>query len=325
MAKPRVFVSSTYYDLKHIRRSVEQFIESLGYEAAVFESGDIPFSHDTPLDDSCNREVGLCHILVLIIGGRYGSPASGESRKLSISDKEKQYEHYNSITRNEYLRAREQDIPIYIFVEKGVLAEFQTFRHNRDKEIRYAHVDSVNIFKLLEDILSQPRNNFVREFATADDITSWLRDQWAGLLSHFITQRRDGATVGQIRGQIESLTSVVQALKTYSEQVLRNVSKDQDESEQIIAKVHKDLKSRHIFNSLNHVRSLANLMDFGLEREVVIAALTKAESYVELDELLDLAMQAKGWEAMSLLDNFLMDRDAIDDVREASGLPPLKI
>jgi hypothetical protein len=32
MAKPRVFVSSTYYDLKHLRSAIEAFIDSLGYE-----------------------------------------------------------------------------------------------------------------------------------------------------------------------------------------------------------------------------------------------------------------------------------------------------
>lgn len=32
MAKPRIFVSSTYYDLKHIRSSPENVIESSGYE-----------------------------------------------------------------------------------------------------------------------------------------------------------------------------------------------------------------------------------------------------------------------------------------------------
>ena len=42
MAKPRVFVSSTYYDLKHIRDRPEAFIESFGYEPVLFESGDIP-------------------------------------------------------------------------------------------------------------------------------------------------------------------------------------------------------------------------------------------------------------------------------------------
>jgi hypothetical protein len=39
MAKPRVFVISTYYDLKHIRNSLEAFIESLGYDPVLFESG----------------------------------------------------------------------------------------------------------------------------------------------------------------------------------------------------------------------------------------------------------------------------------------------
>src|SRR5438270_9251216 len=32
MARPRVFVSSTYYDLRHIRGSLEVFIGSLGYD-----------------------------------------------------------------------------------------------------------------------------------------------------------------------------------------------------------------------------------------------------------------------------------------------------
>ena len=70
MAKPRVFVSSTYYDLRHVRQGIESFIEGLGFEAVLFESGDIPFSHEQPLDESCYQEISKCHILVLIIGGK---------------------------------------------------------------------------------------------------------------------------------------------------------------------------------------------------------------------------------------------------------------
>ncbi len=43
MARPKVFVSSTYYGLRHIRNSLETFIENMGYEGVLFESGDIPF------------------------------------------------------------------------------------------------------------------------------------------------------------------------------------------------------------------------------------------------------------------------------------------
>jgi hypothetical protein len=49
MAKPRVFVSSTYYDLRHIRASLETFIHSLGYEPVLSEKGNIAYVPDIPL------------------------------------------------------------------------------------------------------------------------------------------------------------------------------------------------------------------------------------------------------------------------------------
>jgi hypothetical protein len=41
MARPRIFISSTYYDLKYIRASLDLFIESLGFEPVLSEKGDI--------------------------------------------------------------------------------------------------------------------------------------------------------------------------------------------------------------------------------------------------------------------------------------------
>jgi hypothetical protein len=76
MAKPRIFVSSTYYDLRHLRSSLENFIESFGFEAILSEKGDIAYLPDTPLDESCYREARSADTFVLIIGGRYGSEAS---------------------------------------------------------------------------------------------------------------------------------------------------------------------------------------------------------------------------------------------------------
>ncbi|RYD51203.1 MAG: DUF4062 domain-containing protein [Sphingobacteriales bacterium] len=53
MARPRVFISSTFYDLKHIRSSLETFVHSLGYDAVLFEKGLVAYNPDTPLDESC--------------------------------------------------------------------------------------------------------------------------------------------------------------------------------------------------------------------------------------------------------------------------------
>lgn len=64
--KPRIFVSSTYYDLKHIRNNVERFVNQYGFEPVLFESGNVFFEHDKDLDISCYNEVKLCHMMVLI-------------------------------------------------------------------------------------------------------------------------------------------------------------------------------------------------------------------------------------------------------------------
>jgi hypothetical protein len=46
MAWPRVFVSSTYYDLKHIRASLSSVIDTLGYES-VFSEKEVLRMHTT--------------------------------------------------------------------------------------------------------------------------------------------------------------------------------------------------------------------------------------------------------------------------------------
>lgn len=46
MAAPRAFISSIYYDLRHVREDVGNFIKSLGYEPVIHEHGDIAFISD---------------------------------------------------------------------------------------------------------------------------------------------------------------------------------------------------------------------------------------------------------------------------------------
>ena len=68
MAKPKVFVSSTYYDLRHIRAVLEAFIKQFGYDPVLFEKGAIPFQHDKTLEDNCLNEIEACDMLILIRG-----------------------------------------------------------------------------------------------------------------------------------------------------------------------------------------------------------------------------------------------------------------
>lgn len=251
MAKPRIFVSSTYYDLKHVRRQVESFIKSLNYESVLFENGDIPFHHVQPLDISCYDEVASCDIFILVIGGRYGSEESTSDKTPAAKANDSMYEFYNSITKREYSQAREKNIPIYIFVEKGVLSEYETFKKNRENtSINYAHVDSINIFKLLDEIFAQRSNNLLRAFETIEDIITWLKDQWAGLFADFLRKRSTDAQLANLQEQIGELKAISEALLVYNKALIN--SSDIKEKMEIISS--EDLKLR-FSNLLLHINS----------------------------------------------------------------------
>jgi len=223
MAKPRIFISSTYYDLKYIRSSMENFIIEMGYEPILFESGDIPFKHDLTLDESCYKEIENAHMQVLIIGGRYGSAKSDEVVKSGVNE-EKMYLFFNSITKIEYKTAIEKGIPIYVFVEKQVFAEYETFKNNRENNtIKYAHVDSINIFKLIDEILSQKTGNYIKSFEKFEDISTWLREQWAGLFADYLKNNRTKIEIKALSSKINELGSITGALKEYTEAIMRKI------------------------------------------------------------------------------------------------------
>ncbi|WP_348257499.1 hypothetical protein, partial [Salmonella enterica] len=64
------------------------------------------------------------------------------------------YEQYVSITRKEHETATMAGIPSFVFIDKNVYAEYQTYKKNKkifeDKIVfNFAHVDDINIFKFI--------------------------------------------------------------------------------------------------------------------------------------------------------------------------------
>ena len=62
MAKPRVFISSTFYDLKQIRADLDNFILGLGYDVVRNEEGGIPYGTNFKLEDYCYKEISRIFI-----------------------------------------------------------------------------------------------------------------------------------------------------------------------------------------------------------------------------------------------------------------------
>lgn len=260
MARPRVFVSSTYYDLRHLRSSIENFIDQLGYEPVLSEKDSIAYLPDAPLDESCYREARNCDIFVLIVGGRYGSSISAEKKpKVSTPTF---FERYESITRREYESAAERDIPTYILMDAAVDAEYQTYLKNKENtSISYAHVDSVNIFHFIESIRERQKNNPIKLFSRYSEIESWLREQWAGTFRELIQRMSSTSRIQDIDSKVAALTETAETLKRYLEQVVAKVSPEKDEAIRLIKEENarlKEAKKEAEFRVYPYVQHLAS-------------------------------------------------------------------
>ena len=321
MAKPRIFISSTFYDLKQVRSSLEVFIRDLGFDSVLSEKGNIAYSPDVPLDESCYREAEACDVFVLIIGGRYGSEVSSESE----SDNKGFYERYESITRKEYESALKRDIPTYVLIEKSVYAEYETFKRNRDNEtIKYAYVDSVNIFAFIDYVLSRPRNSPVYHFELSSEIESWLREQWAGLFRELIKSRADRAQISSLTDQVAELNNISTTLKRYLEEVVARVGKDQ--AKEIINQEQARLSETREVNELKKLRPISDLEDYDVPFNTARAIFTESTDAEDFARRLEEAT-AGNIRARTLMEYWRDPEWAktMNEVRHALGLSPLEI
>lgn len=229
MPRPRVFVSSTHHDLRDLRASLDKFIGSLGFDAVLSEKGNIVYGHDRALDESCYREAENADILVLLIGGRYGSQRVAGLR----IDEPDFYQRYDSITKGEYERARARGVPTYVAIDKAVLSELDVYRLNRgNTAIRYAHAASINVFDLIESVMSEPDVSIL-PFDKPDEVESLLREQWAGHYRELLHRQSELSRLSDLKAQVATLQGVSATLKTYMEAVLRH--SDPDASKTLIA------------------------------------------------------------------------------------------
>ncbi len=228
MAKPKLFLSSTFYDLRQIRTDLDLFVENLGYDIIRNEEGDIPYGKDEALEEYCYKEIKGIDILISIIGGRYGT----ESKRGN-----------NSISQLELKTALKENKQVYIFIEKNVLSEYETYMLNKDREISYRFVDDKRIYNFIEEIKSLPNNNNIKGFETASDISKYLKEQFAGLFQRFLEEQTRIKEVSLIQN-LEKTAQTLNKLVNF----LSDENKDKDyEINKILMINHpftEDLKSK---------------------------------------------------------------------------------
>lgn len=230
MPSPRVFVSSTAYDLGSVRESIRSLIRLIGYEPVLSEYSDILYDPRHHTHTSCVKEVESADIIVLIIGSRFGGAGIAEARGLVDFDKLKSHSTASeliaageglSITQLEVLHALNCGVPLFTFVERQVLHDHLVFQKNRGREAADSIIfpsiqdqkSAKYIFEFIDFLRLAGSNNAVLSFSSLSDIESQLKAQWAMYFQRLLgEERRQSASddrLDKFTAELEDLKSAV--------------------------------------------------------------------------------------------------------------------
>lgn len=171
MAVPRVFISSTFYDLKQVRFNIGDFIKNLGYEAVMHERSGVAYTQNEPLEQDCYHELASCDIVVCVIGNHFGSRSAGNEL---------------SITMNEIQTAIKNRKKVYIFIAKDVYIENRTYEYNKENgSFKSAYTDNLKIHEFISELKNNNRV-LIESFDTTDEIINTLKLQFAGLFQNLL-------------------------------------------------------------------------------------------------------------------------------------------
>jgi hypothetical protein len=196
-SKPKVFISSTIYDLRDLRSSLKYWLEEIGCEVFLSDHSDFPVNPNENSYQSCLETIDNCDYFILLIGDRVGGWYD-EKQKISITQQE--YRHANekfkkdgsikiiSFVRKEIWDIREDRKGLEKYLEE----EYITTLSSNDKKAISNHPskkvqEAEFIFNFLKEVgkteaMKQaikngtplPQGNWIYQFSNFRDIISAL-------------------------------------------------------------------------------------------------------------------------------------------------------
>lgn len=253
MAIPKIFVSSTCYDLQEIRLNLKNYITEFGCDSILSEFGDIFYDPAAHVQDACVDAIKQSDLFILIIGDSYGSTYYGNQISHDVPD---------SITLQEFKKALSLKIPKMIFINKFVNYDYKNYRRfleekyteyysknevteerkesinssikkDLDRKYHFAKKSYKYVFHFLDSINELNLNNSYFEFENSEDIKFNIKKQFAGYLYNALkhTQEKlidkigvEKKTLDKLEQFEKVLTSLADSLKDSNQQQAINLS-----------------------------------------------------------------------------------------------------
>lgn len=211
MANLRVFVSSTYYDLLHVRNDLFDFIKSMGYEPVMHDKGGVPYTQETTIEQACYDELSMCDIVICVIGNRYGADSSVGNY---------------SITLEELQQAIKAKKKVYTYILKDVYTENRIYEKNITKSnFEPAYVDDIRIHEFISKFKVMVKKSPIHPFESVNEIITNLKAQFSGLFQHLLA-KESAATE----------TKTYYDLKEISEEIKFQVASMQEQNDSFFRK-----------------------------------------------------------------------------------------
>lgn len=169
MAKPRIFISSTCFDLIDIRSELTSFLETYNFEVLNSQLHNFGVSPELHSHTACLEQVNNADYFIVIIGKRRGGTFIGSEQ---------------SITNEEYKLAVKRGIPIMVFVDKAIDNNLVLYKKNPAMDFS-SMIDDKRIFHFVEYIKSSSANNWVFQYENINDIKNVIKSQYSYYLLLF--------------------------------------------------------------------------------------------------------------------------------------------
>lgn len=305
MAVPRVFVSSTYYDLKPYRSSIADFITGLGYEPIMHERSGVAYTQTQSLEADCYHELASCDIVVCIIGNHFGSKAT---------------ESELSITMEELKTAIKNKKKIYVFVANDVFIENKTYRLNKDSgNFKSAYTDNVKIHEYIAELLDSTKNHVIMPFDTTEQIIDVLKGQFAGLFQNLLAREAsitEAKTAYDLQETAEEVKALVAEFRAEKEEFFGKFDCTVLINNPALTEIKKYLgleKAAFFANDFDSLKEILTLSSYMLDQENDIAGLYRFVKTIVHGEL-------KTTQILSLHSGLFDDKQRLIPIRSKSLL-----
>lgn len=209
MAKLKIFVSSTVFDLEQVRNELESFFKSLHFEPVLSDKGDVYYDFNLHTHSSCVAEVASADLLMVIIGGRHGGIAVDEAVSMINPDKLMEWSMKGgetdigkfSITQLEVMHAVEKGIPVFPLIHNDLLVLHNVYEKNKPSKNPDVNFDkliipgiqknSTGIFEFINSIRKRSPNNAYYKYQSIADIKDQFLKQMSGLLHNVLSEQRN--------------------------------------------------------------------------------------------------------------------------------------